>query len=527
VARRDVVFARKGQIDTSIYLKDYGAVGDGLVDDSAALNSALENGGYVYGDLGKTYLCTSPVIIPSNTTLDLRGATIKRGFVDQWLIQNTTAKTTHNNVNITLKNFRLTDDGTANSRGNFILMSGVTNLRIENYTLLATAPYAASPGYGAWSSYITGEDITITGVEVDSTASGLYADGMHFGYVKNLSFTNFNIKAGDDGIAFHFVPSNWAIRGTDGVSENINVSGGTISSEDANGVRIGGWGTVTSSTASGSNSVWKNISISDITFGPCGGRCIKLEDTRSTSEINGKHNNVFLSNLRLNEQSSVRLIDIIGNPNIATSGNYTTHNYGRVIFDGVSGVQTSAALLYCGGVDTLEMRDINLTSALAGSDANVAIQFKQIDNLNLYDFYAKIDGSGTNFSLTQVVDTRLYNPVLIGNSGFQLIALVKNSTFGVSLRIYSGEVRDSDRLIQTSGTGTVDNFIVSGTNLSNEGIHKTNITTAGTSFTYAPLHVLATSDGTTGGTSSAGAGNQYVELEINGTTYKVLHDGTV
>ena len=38
---------------------------------------------------------------------------------------------------------------------------------------------------------------------------------------------------------------------------------------------------------------------------------------------------------------------------------------------------------------------------------------------------------------------------------------------------------------------------------------------------------VATSDGTTGGTGSAGAGNQYVEIEINGTTYKVLHDGTV
>lgn len=35
------------------------------------------------------------------------------------------------------------------------------------------------------------------------------------------------------------------------------------------------------------------------------------------------------------------------------------------------------------------------------------------------------------------------------------------------------------------------------------------------------------SDGTTGGTGSAGAGNQYVEMTIDGTTYKVLHDGTV
>jgi len=38
---------------------------------------------------------------------------------------------------------------------------------------------------------------------------------------------------------------------------------------------------------------------------------------------------------------------------------------------------------------------------------------------------------------------------------------------------------------------------------------------------------IATSSTTTGGTGSAGAGNQYVELNIGGVTYKVLHDGTV
>jgi len=35
------------------------------------------------------------------------------------------------------------------------------------------------------------------------------------------------------------------------------------------------------------------------------------------------------------------------------------------------------------------------------------------------------------------------------------------------------------------------------------------------------------SDGTTGGTGSAGAGNQYFELTVGANTYKVLHDGTV
>ncbi len=38
---------------------------------------------------------------------------------------------------------------------------------------------------------------------------------------------------------------------------------------------------------------------------------------------------------------------------------------------------------------------------------------------------------------------------------------------------------------------------------------------------------ITKSDGTTGGSGSAGAGNQYIEIEVGTTTYKVLHDGTV
>jgi hypothetical protein len=38
---------------------------------------------------------------------------------------------------------------------------------------------------------------------------------------------------------------------------------------------------------------------------------------------------------------------------------------------------------------------------------------------------------------------------------------------------------------------------------------------------------VAMSSTNTGGAGSAGVGNQYIEIHINGTTYKVLHDGTV
>jgi hypothetical protein len=41
------------------------------------------------------------------------------------------------------------------------------------------------------------------------------------------------------------------------------------------------------------------------------------------------------------------------------------------------------------------------------------------------------------------------------------------------------------------------------------------------------LLTLNSTTGSTGGTGSAGAGNQYVELNINGNRYKLLHDGTI
>lgn len=48
--------------------------------------------------------------------------------------------------------------------------------------------------------------------------------------------------------------------------------------------------------------------------------------------------------------------------------------------------------------------------------------------------------------------------------------------------------------------------------------------------TYDNISVIPTdvySGAGTGGSGSAGAGNQYVSVVIGGTTYKLLHDGTI
>jgi hypothetical protein len=60
-------------------VEEYGAIGDGVTDDSAAFNAGLaaNAGGALYGTGGKTYLLTTPAYIQSGTRFDGRGAAVQ------------------------------------------------------------------------------------------------------------------------------------------------------------------------------------------------------------------------------------------------------------------------------------------------------------------------------------------------------------------------------------------------------------------------------------------------------------------
>lgn len=91
---------------------------------------------------------------------------------------------------------------------------------------------------------------------------------------------------------------------------------------------------------------------------------------------------------------------------------------------------------------------------------------------------------------------------------------------GDNLTTGSGNIVIGQGVDAQSATGSnqlnIGNFLKSGDMTGKVA----TLGSAGTDF-------IPTSDGTTGGSGSAGAGNQYVELEVNGTVYKALHDGTV
>jgi len=72
----------------------YGAVGDGVTDDSTAINAMLAANRVAWLTPGKTYAIAAALLIPSNTTLFAYGATVIRGAAIDNLLRNAADGTT-------------------------------------------------------------------------------------------------------------------------------------------------------------------------------------------------------------------------------------------------------------------------------------------------------------------------------------------------------------------------------------------------------------------------------------------------
>jgi hypothetical protein len=145
-----------GTLKSGIYLEAYGAIGDGIVDDTiaiiAALTVAQTNGAIVYGTPGHTYLIgktsssssfvvssgitTMPycLAIPSGVTLDLRGATLKlKSGTDAILVTNAGALTggMQTNAKIGLVNAIIDGNNQTLTSKFLIQMTDIVGLKLE------------------------------------------------------------------------------------------------------------------------------------------------------------------------------------------------------------------------------------------------------------------------------------------------------------------------------------------------------------------------------------------------------------
>jgi len=208
------------------------------------------------------------------------------------------------------------------------------------------------------------------------------------------------------------------------------------------------------------------------------------------SSISGKYAAFTVANTENNVPLTLTQNDTTNNPNTCAIINDGTGNTIDIDSNGATG--RSISISHASSEHGISINHV--TTAMASANGLVNIN-SAIEETNADGYLLRINND--HASSVNVV-------AYLKNDGTgQLMSLVQN---GNAAHInFSGD--------PTPGSPADGDFWFSGTNLI--------LRVASTS------NNIAMSAGTTGGTGSAGAGKQYVEMNVGGTIFKMLHDGTV
>jgi membrane-bound inhibitor of C-type lysozyme len=170
----------QAKLRETVSVKDFGAVGDGVTDDTAAIQAAINSGAKVVtGVQGETYIINNTLLMLSNVTLDMNNATIKGG----------SSKT-----------------GFLNSDGIHIRMSGLTNTCVRQTKItppvtpcsLSGSLYKAAIVADTVSTYCVVEkcDITLTSTSI---VEGISIQNADYCVVQSNKLTNAGIRYSSGG----------------------------------------------------------------------------------------------------------------------------------------------------------------------------------------------------------------------------------------------------------------------------------------------------------------------------------------
>ena len=206
----------------------FGAVGDGITDDTKAIQKAIDSvkNGYVL--FQRLTYCVSKTLQITNKNIIFNNCILKR-------VSDCTVLNFDNSNNFKLSDVTITDNGS--TYGNMIVGRRCENVKIKNVTVNSSSPHT-DVSNGNWAMCLSGNAFHISGLRINNYESGLWADGLHFGYVTNSVIEDFVILSGDDSIAI--TQHEKAGTGFENkVSENIKFVNGVLKSAKASPFRLG------------------------------------------------------------------------------------------------------------------------------------------------------------------------------------------------------------------------------------------------------------------------------------------------
>lgn len=191
--------------------EQFGAVGDGVADDSQAIQNMFNNASAVWFSGNKQYACSGIVVNNNVKSVEFNGCTFIHKKASS-LIRFKDAK------NIEITNLNIKREGLG-IRGTLLAANG-TNIKISNVNVMEQ-DLSGTPTSG-WAFRLEGDNILVENCSIYNDYGERY-DGIHFGCCSNVTVSNCKILSGDDCISFFPQPNVGFEYERDGVSKNLRI----------------------------------------------------------------------------------------------------------------------------------------------------------------------------------------------------------------------------------------------------------------------------------------------------------------